>query len=136
MEGKQKCDLIHGVGRPTFPKCFWPMWFRLNDQSEYNCLTIMCGLGTQSPAPQSRRVPSDETRVPTNRRFLFSQPGMNRKVSWDCGLRTLALPLMSSVPSLGTESLQHHALPAVSGQEKLCCGMRFCGLQTTPRSAN
>ena len=45
MEGKQKCDLIHGVGRPTFQKCFWPVWLGLNDQSEYNCLTVMCGLG-------------------------------------------------------------------------------------------
>ena len=30
---------------------------RLNDQSEYNRLTIMCGLGTHSPAPQSQPRP-------------------------------------------------------------------------------
>ena len=30
---------------------------RLNDQSEYNRLTIVCGLGTHSPAPQSQPRP-------------------------------------------------------------------------------
>lgn len=97
-----------------------------------SCVDCVYAAQTHSPS----LVLSDETPVPTNRRFLFSHHGINRKVSWDCGLRTIALPLISADPLPRTESLQHHAQPAVSAQEKLCCGMRFCGLQTTSRSAN
>lgn len=85
--------------------------------------------------PQSPGLVPPEAPEPTNRRFPFSRPGINRKVPWDCGLTASALPLISSDSLLRTESLQHRVRPAVSAQERLCCGMRFCGLQTTSRSA-
>lgn len=101
----------------TFQKCFWPMWLGLNYHSKYNCLwCVDCVYTAQSQSPSL--VPADETLVPTNRRFPSLTHGINRKVSWGCGLGAIALPLISSDPLLRTESLQHHTQPAVSAQEK------------------
>lgn len=109
------------VGRTSLSIIVWP-----------SCVDRVHTAQPQSPS----LAPSAETPVPTNRRFPFSPPGINRKASGSCGLRATALPLISSGSLLRTESLQHRARPAVSAQGKLCYGMRFCGLQTTSRSAS
>lgn len=105
-------------------------------RSEYNCLTVTDRLCIHGSNPKRQpcsfwwNTSAHKQTVP-----LFS-PWNKQEVSWDCGLRTIAMALISSDLLLRTESLQYQAQPAVSAQERLCCGMRFCGLKTTSRSAN
>lgn len=88
-----------------FPKCFWPV-VKAGMISLSIIVWLSCVDWVHTAQPHSPSlVPSDETRVPTNRRFLFSHPGINRKISWDCGLRTPALP--PNVFSPFTENWSH-----------------------------